>query len=147
MRDSMREMDGSTGVTSSLETDYRVAHQHKNGSVSSSPSPLPTEKSGHLHHDPEFTGANVDFSHIDGKKVLRKMDLRLIPMLSILYLLAFLDRGNIGNAKIEHMLPDLKMTGPQYNWVVRFSVPRLFKTTDLAPVEYCQCLPLCDVDS
>lgn len=116
-------MRDATGVTA-LEKDDGVTHQqhhrhHTNGSVSSSPSPLPTEKSGHLHHDPEWTGADVDFSHIDGKKVLRKMDLRLIPMLSILYLLAFLDRGNIGNAKIEHMLQDLHMTGPQYNWVVR----------------------------
>lgn len=31
--------------------------------------------------------------NVDEKAVLRKMDLRLIPMLSILYLLAFLDRG------------------------------------------------------
>ncbi|KAL4802454.1 major facilitator superfamily domain-containing protein [Aspergillus unguis] len=50
------------------------------------------------------------------KRVLRKMDLRLLPMLALLYLLAFLDRGNIGNAKIEGMLDDLNMTGPQYNW-------------------------------
>lgn len=28
------------------------------------------------------------------KKVLRRIDLRLIPLLSILYLLSFLDRGN-----------------------------------------------------
>ena len=124
MRGSMRDTEPSTAVTSSLEKDYVVTHQHQQhpvGSVSSSPSPLPTEKSGHhhhLHHDPEFTGANVDFSHIDAKKVLRKMDFRLIPMLSILYLMAFLDRGNVGNAKIEHMLEDLHMTGPQYNWVV-----------------------------
>ena len=33
-----------------------------------------------------------DFSHIDEKKVLRKMDMRLIPMLAVLYLLSFLDR-------------------------------------------------------
>ncbi|KAB8227124.1 putative MFS nicotinic acid transporter Tna1 [Aspergillus alliaceus] len=49
-------------------------------------------------------------------QVLRKMDLRIIPMLAILYLLAFLDRGNIGNAKIEGLLDDLHMTGPQYSW-------------------------------
>ncbi|KAL3702694.1 hypothetical protein TMatcc_000006 [Talaromyces marneffei ATCC 18224] len=48
-------------------------------------------------------------------KLLRKMDLRLIPMLATLYLLAFLDRGNIGNAKIEGMLTDLHMTGQQYS--------------------------------
>ncbi|KAF5010738.1 hypothetical protein F66182_15425 [Fusarium sp. NRRL 66182] len=48
-------------------------------------------------------------------KLLRKMDIRLIPMLALLYLLAFLDRGNIGNAKIEGMLTDLHMTGQQYS--------------------------------
>ncbi|OGM50859.1 putative MFS nicotinic acid transporter Tna1 [Aspergillus bombycis] len=48
-------------------------------------------------------------------RILRKMDLRIIPMLAVLYLLAFLDRGNIGNAKIEGLLDDLNLTGPQYN--------------------------------
>lgn len=57
-----------------------------------------------------------EFPNVDEAAVLRKMDVRLIPMLSILYLLAFLDRGNIGNAKIEGLLEDLHMTGPQYNW-------------------------------
>ncbi|EAW17245.1 allantoate permease family MFS transporter [Aspergillus fischeri NRRL 181] len=50
------------------------------------------------------------------KRVLRKMDLRLIPMLSILYLLAFLDRGNIGNAKIEGLVEDLGLTSQEYSW-------------------------------
>jgi hypothetical protein len=42
------------------------------------------------------TGAGVtlaSFAHLDEKKILRKMDLRLIPMLALLYLLSFLDRG------------------------------------------------------
>ncbi|KAL4939119.1 major facilitator superfamily domain-containing protein [Aspergillus oleicola] len=56
------------------------------------------------------------FSDDMQKRVLRKMDLRLIPMLALLYLLAFLDRGNIGNAKIEGMLDDLDMSGQEYNW-------------------------------
>lgn len=30
------------------------------------------------------------FAHLDEKKILRKMDLRLIPMLALLYLLSFL---------------------------------------------------------
>jgi hypothetical protein len=68
------------------------------------------------HHDPNWDGADVDFSHVDEKAVLRKMDLRLLPMLALLYLLAFLDRGNIGNAKIEGLTETLNMTGPQYNW-------------------------------
>lgn len=36
------------------------------------------------------------FNHIDEKKLLRKMDMRLLPMLTLLYLLSFIDRGNIG---------------------------------------------------
>ncbi|PLB49676.1 putative MFS nicotinic acid transporter Tna1 [Aspergillus steynii IBT 23096] len=70
------------------------------------------EKVPHDEHSP------LEFTPEMEKRVLRKMDLRLIPMLSLLYLLAFLDRGNIGNAKIEGMLDDLNMTGPQYNWTL-----------------------------
>lgn len=56
------------------------------------------------------------FAHLDEKKILRKMDLHLIPMLALLYLLSFLDRGNIGNAKIEGLTETLGMSGAQYNW-------------------------------
>ncbi|KAL5046519.1 hypothetical protein BDW71DRAFT_214576 [Aspergillus fruticulosus] len=62
------------------------------------------------------TASDPEFPPDMQKRVLRKMDLRLIPMLALLYLLAFLDRGNIGNAKIEGMLDDLNMSGPEYNW-------------------------------
>lgn len=35
--------------------------------------------------------------------------------MGILYLLSHIDRGNIGNAKIEGMDKDLGLTGNQYN--------------------------------
>jgi hypothetical protein len=38
------------------------------------------------------------------KKLVRKLDLRLIPWLTVLYLISFLDRANIGNAKIQGVL-------------------------------------------
>jgi hypothetical protein len=44
---------------------------------------------------PEIDPATIDFSHIDEAATLRKMDLRLIPTLAILYLLSFLDRGYV----------------------------------------------------
>jgi hypothetical protein len=40
------------------------------------------------------------FPDIDERKLLRKMDWALIPWLSFLYLLSFLDRTSIGNAKV-----------------------------------------------
>ncbi|KAG4424308.1 hypothetical protein IFR04_002549 [Cadophora malorum] len=66
-------------------------------------------------HDPNWSGNGVDTSMVNREKTLRKMDIRLIPMLAVLYLLSFLDRGNIGNAKIQGMQDDLKLTGQQYN--------------------------------
>lgn len=70
---------------------------------------------GKAHHDPNWAGDGIDTSNVDPKKTLRKMDMRLIPMLAILYLLSFLDRSNIGNAKIQGLQTDLNLTGTQYN--------------------------------
>jgi MFS family permease len=39
----------------------------------------------------------------------------LIPWLCVLYLASFLDRANIGNAKIEGLEADINITGTQYN--------------------------------
>lgn len=46
--------------------------------------------------------------------MLWKLDLRLIPWLSFLYLISFLDRTNIGNARLEGMEKDLHLTPGNY---------------------------------
>lgn len=46
---------------------------------------------------------------------MRKLDLRLIPWLSFLYLASFLDRTNVGNAKVDGLQQALRMTNGQYN--------------------------------
>ena len=50
------------------------------------------------------------------KRLNRILDLRIIPLCCWLYLLNFLDRGNIGNAKIEGLQEDLHLRSYQYNW-------------------------------
>jgi len=42
----------------------------------------------------------VDTSTIDPHKLKRKIDFRLLPWLTLLYLMNFLDRGSIGNARV-----------------------------------------------
>ncbi|KAJ3544678.1 hypothetical protein NM208_g2923 [Fusarium decemcellulare] len=60
-----------------------------------------------------------DFSEAKKKKkVLRKMGLHIIPCLISLYVMSYIDRANIGNAKIEGMNEDLGLTGNQYNVVL-----------------------------
>lgn len=40
--------------------------------------------------------AHIDVSRVDERKLMRKIDIALIPWLSFLYLLSFLDRTSIG---------------------------------------------------
>ncbi|KAK6086970.1 fungal specific transcription factor domain-containing protein [Seiridium cupressi] len=47
--------------------------------------------------------------------VLGTVDIRLVPVLSVLYLISQLDWANIGNAKIEGIDKDLHLTGVQYD--------------------------------
>ncbi|KAI0508865.1 major facilitator superfamily domain-containing protein [Xylaria bambusicola] len=51
---------------------------------------------------------------INERSLLRKIDGHLLPPVAILYLLSFLDRSNVGNARIEGLLDDLKMSGDHY---------------------------------
>ncbi|KXN82015.1 hypothetical protein AN958_03313 [Leucoagaricus sp. SymC.cos] len=57
----------------------------------------------------------VDHTEEERGRVLRKMDWHLLPFVSLLYLLSFLDRANIGNARIAGMAKDAKLTGLRYN--------------------------------
>ncbi|PPQ67081.1 hypothetical protein CVT25_005682 [Psilocybe cyanescens] len=51
---------------------------------------------------------------VDEKAVLRKIDMHIIPWLALLYLLSFLDRGSIGNAKLYNLERDIGITDQQY---------------------------------
>ncbi|GAA6059481.1 hypothetical protein JCM10212_002224 [Sporobolomyces blumeae] len=56
--------------------------------------------------------------HIDPhaeKKLLRKLDLYLIPPVALIYLFCFIDRANIGNARLAGLEKDLKLAGYDYN--------------------------------
>ncbi|PPJ61094.1 hypothetical protein CBER1_11845 [Cercospora berteroae] len=52
------------------------------------------------------------------KRLVRKLDLWLSPMMVVVFLVAYLDRSNIGNAAIAGMNEDLNLTGSQLNVAV-----------------------------
>ncbi|KAL4747041.1 hypothetical protein BDW72DRAFT_197099 [Aspergillus terricola var. indicus] len=52
------------------------------------------------------------------KKLVRKIDLFLLPNIWIMYLLSYMDRTNIGNAKVAGMSDDLGLTSSQYSIVL-----------------------------
>lgn len=70
-----------------------------------------------LSNETDFEkGVDIDtFPDVDPRRVMLKLDFCIIPVVSVLYLLSFLDRGNIGNANIEGLGEDLNLQGNQYN--------------------------------
>ena len=75
--------------------------------------------------------AHVDVSGVDEAKLVSKIDWRLLPWLSFLYLLSFLDRTSIGNARVRspgssrfktaltfrqlyHLTDDLRLSDKEY---------------------------------
>uniref|UniRef100_A0A0D2Y3R1 Major facilitator superfamily (MFS) profile domain-containing protein n=1 Tax=Fusarium oxysporum (strain Fo5176) TaxID=660025 RepID=A0A0D2Y3R1_FUSOF len=66
----------------------------------------------------------VQYDEAEARRILRKVDYRVVPLLTIMYLIAFIDRANIGNAKIAGMNDELGLTGRQYNIVLTvFFIP------------------------
>lgn len=55
------------------------------------------------------------YDNKETKRILRKVDFRLIAMLTLLYVLYFLDRSNIANANVAGMSETLGLSGSQYN--------------------------------
>ncbi|KAE8313427.1 major facilitator superfamily domain-containing protein [Aspergillus transmontanensis] len=52
------------------------------------------------------------------KSVLRKLDFKLLPVLSLMYFFNSLDRSNLGNAKTDGIDQDLKLVGNQYSIIL-----------------------------
>ena len=91
------------------------------------------EQYGNRNYDPDIPYADTEYDDDLGvpcppyttqRRLITKIDLRVIPVLSLLYLLAFLDRTNIANAAVFGLQKDLGLTGTQYNTALTiFFVP------------------------
>jgi hypothetical protein len=58
------------------------------------------------------------------RRVRRKLDWNIVPLILALYTLSVLDRSNIGNAKVAGMSTDLDLTGNKYQWLLNiFYIP------------------------
>lgn len=67
------------------------------------------------------TGTSTQQLEIDPvaeKKLVRKLDLSIIPPVTLLYLFSFLDRVNIGNARLYGLEEDLNLSSERYQTAV-----------------------------
>jgi len=80
--------------------------------------PVVDEKGTVELYETVSTSSDSQEHHFDDKatsRLIRKIDLRLLPFLALLYLLSFLDRTNIGNARLAGLEKSLHMEGLDYN--------------------------------
>lgn len=73
----------------------------------------PVSRRSRSGDDPQFQIEPIDPAA--EKKLLWKCDIHVLPPITLLFMLAFIDRINIGNARIQGMEKDLNMTGQDYN--------------------------------
>lgn len=64
--------------------------------------------------------AYQDLDPAEERRLLRKIDMHVVPMMILFYLLSFLDRTNIGNAKIDGLTKDLKLN--DYNYRIALTI-------------------------
>jgi len=62
-----------------------------------------------------FAAKDDEWRAFQTKKLLRKVDIRLLPCLILMYLLNFLDRSNLAQARLGTLEADLGMTGTDFN--------------------------------
>jgi len=67
------------------------------------------------------------------RKLVWKFDLRILPVLAIMYLFNSLDKSNLGNAKTAGLETTLHLTGNQYNILLSiFFIPYVLTAPFLA---------------
>ncbi|KAG0052483.1 hypothetical protein BGZ83_002513 [Gryganskiella cystojenkinii] len=77
-----------------------------------------SEKIDQVDAEGAYNNHTADLDPVAVGKLRRKIDWHLIPLISILYLCSFLDRVNIGNAKVAGLATDIALTPSQYNWAL-----------------------------
>ncbi|KAG2001980.1 high-affinity nicotinic acid transporter, variant 3 [Coprinopsis cinerea AmutBmut pab1-1] len=57
----------------------------------------------------------ADFDLVAERRLVRKLDLTLLPLFTLIYMANFIDRTAIGNARVAGLEKDLRMSGSDFN--------------------------------
>ncbi|GAA5834469.1 hypothetical protein JCM3766R1_005221 [Sporobolomyces carnicolor] len=71
-------------------------------------------EAGHVATD-KYGNPLIEIDEQAQKRLLRKLDMILIPPVALIYLFCFIDRANIGNARLAGLEKNLQLKGYDYN--------------------------------
>ncbi|KAK5687455.1 hypothetical protein LTS10_001593 [Elasticomyces elasticus] len=118
--DDLEELEAEEGYELRELGESARSQQQRNGT-----------KEDEVHEDEEHEALNGHkrrrrasvqsfelYTPTEERRVRRKLDTHLVLFVALLYLLSFLDRSNVGNAKLAGLADDLKLSDDQYEWLL-----------------------------
>lgn len=103
-REEEEDHADSRNISLGKEKEELQVSQHESASLEAA-----------VPEDPDFRRAEI--------KVVAKLDLYVCPILIVLQLISFLDRGNIGYAATQGMIKDIGLKGTQLNAAISIFYP------------------------
>lgn len=93
-----------------LVDDDKMASEKEAGGIAANtlPRDSPRSSSGDADHVAEI-------DPVAERRLVRKLDLIIFPTFFVIYMMSFLDRINISNAKIQGLIEDLDLYGNRFN--------------------------------
>ncbi|KAL6365181.1 hypothetical protein LRP88_01163 [Fusarium phalaenopsidis] len=91
----------SLGATTSVDEDKSSRHELDPATQ-------------YLRDHPEW----ADYDHLEAKKVRKKIDWRIMPLMVVTNTIGAVDKIIVSNAALYEMIEDTHLVGQQYNWVV-----------------------------
>jgi hypothetical protein len=76
---------------------------------------VPKEDRAAAHIEKAIIGEDIVIDTALDRRLTRKFDTHVVPWLFGLWLLAFIDRSNIGNARIDGLADDLHLDANKFN--------------------------------
>lgn len=81
------------------------------------------EKPGTIHAEEQISHTAFEPTVAERKRLLRRIDIRVLPWLTLLYALSLFDRTNIASARVAGMAEALDLVGNRYNVAVLVFFP------------------------
>src|SRR4051812_17283282 len=86
--------------------------------------PMPSIAHGSLDDNYELYKSMRDeeIDPLEAKKVLRKVDLRILSLMMVTYVLQYLDKNSINLASVYGLKKDTHLEGQDYSWLSTYSI-------------------------
>jgi len=92
-----------------------------------SPDSLPITPASSTHLDDNYAvykaSKEIQVDPVELKRVLRKVDFRIIPILFVTYMLQYLDKNSINFASVYGLKAGTNLHGQDYSWLGTASFP------------------------